>query len=391
MGVDAPGTDAVAAQAASVAGGAAGLLAEEAALIVQLEREVRDEFRPRMLQELQQRVDAVAEDLEGCAAPRCPECGRAMKSRGRATDSSKVTCFGTVVVNARHFRCKRCKRNACPVHDTLGLEAGRLSGALARLKAVLACVVPYEMAVVLAELFFGVKLSAMSVWRATQRLGAAAESHVERSLLGAVDVVAGAATGAPDAPSAVVLGVDGCALGMQVRSTRRRRRRGEPPLEPLPAVEEGRWPEVETGVLLLPDERQESASGRRRVLRRFVVRCLGDADTSFARLQAKLAELGWLGPHTVVVIVGDGAEWTWNRAKAFPNRCELLDFWYALEYAWDFAKAHWGAESPFILSWISTLSTQLEAGQIEQVIERLANMPIPDDAEACKLRSARKS
>jgi hypothetical protein len=43
----------------------------------------------------------------------------------------------------------------------------------------------------------------------------------------------------------------------------------------------------------------------------------------------QLRELGWLGSNTMVVIVGDGAEWIWNRATWFIRRCEILDFWHA--------------------------------------------------------------
>ena len=100
-------------------------------------------------------------------------------------------------------------------------------------------------------------------------------------------------------------------------------------LPPLPPVEEGQFQEVKTGVLLLPGERMETSPGRHSVVRRFLVSCLGDADTIFARLYAQLRELGWVGPHTVVVIVGDGAEWIWNRATMFVRRCEILDFWHA--------------------------------------------------------------
>ena len=99
--------------------------------------------------------------------------------------------------------------------------------------------------------------------------------------------------------------------------------------------EEGHFREVKTGALLLPNERVETSPGRRSVVRRFLVTCLGDADAIFARLYAQLRELGWVGVHTVVVIVGDGAEWIWNRASMFVNRCEILDFWHALERAWD--------------------------------------------------------
>jgi hypothetical protein len=43
-----------------------------------------------------------------------------------------------------------------------------------------------------------------------------------------------------------------------------------------------------------------------------------------------LRELGWLGSHTMVVIVADGAEWIWNRATWFIRRCEVLDFYQRL-------------------------------------------------------------
>lgn len=42
---------------------------------------------------------------------------------------------------------------------------------------------------------------------------------------------------------------------------------------------------------------------------------------------------GW-GADTTVVIVGDGAEWVWNRAAWFIRRCKILDLWHALEHPW---------------------------------------------------------
>ena len=85
---------------------------------------------------------------------------------------------------------------------------------------------------------------------------------------------------------------------MQVR-TRRRRRKGNEILPPLPAIEEGHFREVKTGVVLLPDERVETAPGRRSVVRKFLVSCLGNADEIFSRVYAQLRELGWVGPDTV--------------------------------------------------------------------------------------------
>jgi hypothetical protein len=223
-----------------------------------------------------------------------------------------------------------CKDERRPLLDLLGVEPGRISGSLARLLALLAVVAPYTLAAHLAWLLWGVKISPMGVWKVVQRLGESAAGYSEgMSRYHADSRSEGAST--REAPPAVVLSVDGSMLGMQVRK-QRRRRTGAEPLPPLPPVKEGQFQEVKTGVLLLPSERVETSPGRHTVVRRFLVSCLGDADATFARLYAQLRELGWLDTaNTVVVIVGDGAEWIWNRSKMFVRRCEILDYGHALE------------------------------------------------------------
>jgi hypothetical protein len=175
------------------------------------------------------------------------------------------------------------------------------------------------------------------------------------------------------APGVVVLGVDGCVLGMQVRTKRRRLESGTQP-EPLPTVEEGHFREVKTGVLLLPNERVETSPGRRSLVRRFLVSCLGDADAVFSHLWAQLRELGWVGKNTVVVIIGDGAEWIWKRATMFSRRCEILDFWHAVEHAWGFARLCYGEGSRQADRWVHNIAEDLRAGKIETVIARLERM-----------------
>ena len=276
---------------------------------------------------------------------------------------------GCLHASVSRYRCRPCRYECRPLLDLLGVEPGRISGALARLPALLATVAPYPLAARLAWLLLGVTISPMGIWRITQRLGEAAAHHGEALSRYHAD---SRSTGAPTqaAPSAVVLGVDGCSLGMQVRSTRRRRKDGET-LPPLPAIEAGRFREVKTGVLLRPDERAETSPGRRSVVRRFLVTCLGDAAAIFACLYAQLRELGWAGAHTVVVIVGDGAEWIWNRAAMFVRRCEILDFWHALEHAWEFAQLRYGEGSAQADGWVHEIAEDLRAGKVQDVILRL--------------------
>lgn len=345
-------------------------LADEPSQFMRLEREVEQEFQPRLLDALQNKVNALAEATRS-TVPSCPHCQLRM-----GTHDSRSVCwqarFGRLRVAVTRYRCTQCSYQCRPLLDVLGVEPGRISGSLARLLALLAIVTPYPLAARLAWLLLGVTISPMGIWRVTQRLGQAAAVYSEQLSRYHAD---SRSEGAPvtQAPSAVVLGVDGCLVGMQVR-TRRRRRTGEQPLPALPPVEAGRFREVKTGVLLLPEERVETSPGRRSVVRRFLVTCLGEADEIFRRLYAQVRELGWVGADTVVVIVGDGAEWIWNRATMFVHRCEILDFWHALEHAWDFARLRFGEGSAQADIWVHQIAKDLRAGKVQEVIAGLKRL-----------------
>lgn len=335
-----------------------------------LEREVEIQYRPRMREALQDKVNAVADALRD-QTPACCRCGQPMKCHDTETVSF-VARFGRLHAAVARYRCPACKDERRPLLDLLGVEPGRISGSLARLLALLAVVAPYPLAAQLAGLLLGVKISPMGVWKVVQRLGESAARYSEGlSQYHADSRSEGAST--REAPPAVVLSVDGSMLGMQVRK-QRRRRQGGAPLPPLPPVKEGQFQEVKTGVLLLPGERVETSPGRHSVVRRFLVSCLGNADTIFARLYAQLRELGWVGPDTVVVIVGDGAEWIWNRAAMFVCRCEILDFWHALEHAWGVARLLYGEESQLAGRWVHQIAEDLRAGKVQEVIARLKRM-----------------
>jgi hypothetical protein len=347
---------------------------------MRMEREVEEQFRPQMLEALQSKVNRAADSVSS-QNPCCPRCGKPM-SYHDTRSVSWLARYGRLRAQAHRYRCRPCKQECRPLLDYLGVEPGRISGSLARLLALLAVVAPYELASRLAWLFFGIKVSPMGVWRVVQRLGEAAERY--SNALSAYHAGSHSrAVAMPRAPDAVVLGMDGSMLGMQVRSKRRRRQTSGEPLPALPPIEDGRFREVKTAVLLLPGERVETSPGRRSVLRRFLVTCLGDADALFNRVWAQLQEMGWLGSRTIIVIIGDGAEWIWNRAAMFLHRCEILDFWHAVEHAWEFARLQYGEGSKQADHWVHRISQDLRAGKVQQVIGRLRRLR-PKTAESQK-------
>ena len=349
-------------------------LADEVPLFIRLEREVEEEFRPQMLEALQRKVDAVAQEQRGRGIPVCCEkCGKSMKNKD-ARRLSWWCRFGRVFAKPVRYCCSPCRSTRRPLLEVLGVEPGQIGGSLSRLLALLGVVVPYELASQLARVFLGVQVSPMSVWRCVQRLGEAAVRHDAALSTYHADSRSVATPGATPSDT-VVLAVDGSVVGMQVRPHRRRFTTPEQRLVPLPKVEEGHFREVKTGVLFQAGERFESSPGRHTVVRRVLVTCLGNADMIFSHLWARLTGLGWMGPKTVVVIVGDGAEWIWKRAAGmFSKRCEILDFWHAVEHAWKFSRLHFGEESKASARWVHRLARDLRAGKVGSVIGRLRTL-----------------
>ena len=138
---------------------------------MRLEREAEDEFRPKILEALQRRVQELA-NAELAKTVVCARCKKPME-RKDARRVSWLSRFGRVRTNPVRYRCRPCSLYRRPLLELLGVEAGRICGSLARLLALLGTVAPFELAVQLAWILLGVDVSTMSVWRCVQRLGEA--------------------------------------------------------------------------------------------------------------------------------------------------------------------------------------------------------------------------
>ena len=363
-------------------------LLPEAPLFMRLEAVVDEEFRAPKRARMQQLIDAEQAKLAETGGPLCT-CGKRMKSKGWKRPGF-LTRFGNVIVGGPAYRCEPCKRQERPILKHLGMEgSGRMAGSLPRLVALLAVVVPYQLAPQLLASLLGIQVSTMTAWRCVQRLGEAQDGHIwalaehhQDPNLELPEVTT--------APASVVVGVDGCTLGMQVHAERRQAPKDGQPLPALPKVEEGHFREVKTGVLLLPEERVETSPGRRSVVRRKLVTCIDNADKVFDLMWSMLLTLGWLGPHTVVIVVGDGAPWIWNRAKMFTNRCEILDFWHAVEKAWEFARLRFKDDAAQASTFMSSLTADLRAGNVHGVISMLRELETAFSGELETVSSEQK-
>ena len=88
------------------------VLAPEVPRFMLLEREVEDEFRPRMLQGLQHKVHTLAEASRQ-QAPICPGCSHPMRYQDQPA-VSWLTRFGRLRARASRYRCPACKQECVP-------------------------------------------------------------------------------------------------------------------------------------------------------------------------------------------------------------------------------------------------------------------------------------
>jgi hypothetical protein len=120
------------------------LLAVHRSQFLLLECAVEDEYRPRMLKDLQCRVDALAESARA-GSPACAGCRRQMVCQD-VRPVSWLARSGRLRTRVARYRCPACHGECRPLLDLLGVEPGRISGSLARLLALLASVAPYPLA-----------------------------------------------------------------------------------------------------------------------------------------------------------------------------------------------------------------------------------------------------
>jgi len=93
------------------------MLAEHPSQFLLLERAVEDDFRPRMLQELERRVSDLAEATRA-TAPVCTQCG----GRTVCQDVRRVSWyarFGRLRVDVPRYRCPACGLECRPLLDLL--------------------------------------------------------------------------------------------------------------------------------------------------------------------------------------------------------------------------------------------------------------------------------
>ena len=304
----------------------------------------------------------------------CPACGDALRRRARPRHLQGVV--GDYRLQRTYYWCAGCGQGQAPLDERLGLGPGVLSPGLARVVARAAIEAPFAHAVDQVQEALGVRVREEVLRRTTESLGAVAEAQTQAAMERAQQREGPAvwppdALAAPEQTTILAVEVD----GVQV-----------------PHADAWHELKVVTVAPLGPDRRSDPDTGRSHLAwgaASYGVGTEGAEDFWWrVSVEAQRRGLGTGAVHTVVVL-GDGAEWIWQRARAFlgvadTEVVEIVDIYHAYAYLWAVGNTVFGAGSPQAVAWVEPLKDRLYTQGAVPILAALALLcpPTPEAQEA---------
>ena len=278
-----------------------------------------------------------------------------------------TTVLGPVRVTRAWYHCAECEGGFAPRDGELGVAGTGLSPGLTQMIARAGAEVPFGKAAALLADLAGITVSARTTERSAEASGAAARA----------------------------------AASAEAAALRARRIRPLPPAEPVPDM---LYIETDgTGVPMRPAETEgrpgkngDGAAGTRetKLARFFTVSGPGDDGrpvmdpgsstyvTTFDGKDAlaRMVEAEYLrrggDRFRQVVAIGDGAAWIWTMAgRLYPHATHITDIYHAREHLHDLA-AHLAFITPDPARWLAERGDELDAGNIEAIIEAARHYPL---------------
>ncbi len=300
---------------------------------------------------------------------RCAACGGALKRRERPRPL--VGLVGDYTLRRAYYWCAAYKRGAPPLDAALGLGPGDVSPGLARVVARAAVDATFTPAAEQVREALGATLSDETTRRLAERIGVAAEARTQAAIVHAQQ-------GQPVwAEDEVQCADDTTILAVEV--------------DRALVHQEAGWHEMKVTTLapLGPDLRTDPVSGRTALAWGPASYGVGteEAEAFWWRVyvEARRRGLGTPAVRTVVVL-GDGARWIWDRARAFLGLpgvevVEIVDIYHAYGYLWAVGNALYGAGSLRAAAWVEPLKDQLYLHGAALVLAALAALE-PTTVEA---------
>ena len=323
---------------------------------------------------VEQRLNADTSDHAGPMLP-CA-CGQSARYAGRHGKNFE-SVLGPLRLERAYYHCELCEAGFCPRDRALGLQGGSLSPGVLRMAGLVDAMVSFEEGHELLHELAGVDVPTKHVERAAEALGR--EVAEDEKL-----VVEPPEPNEPLAPT-LYLGMDG--TGVPVRKKELVDRPGKQP------DGSSKTREVKLVTIWSAEGRDKEGTPVRdagSITYSAAIESAAHKDTDAtpsefaARVEREATRRGFERAARQAVL-GDGAIWIWNLTdEHFPDAVQIVDRFHAKQHLSDVSKSIYGAGTDLAQQWASERHDELDAGDIDDILDALRlHSPQDDEARKC--------
>lgn len=306
-------------------------------------------------------------------------CACGQRARYRELRSRPVlTVVGWVRINRPWYLCQRCHQGQFPADEQLDVKDTDFSPGVRRMQAMVGQDVPFDRGREQIRVLAGLEVTAKSVERTAEAIGADIAAREQREIRKAVQLDLPVVIGKPI--PILYVQMDGTAVPVVKKETegRKGKTNGQP----------AHTREVKLGCVFTQTTHDEEGFAVRDPDSTTYTGAIETAEEFGKRLYLEAWNRGWNHAEKKVIIA-DGAEWIWNLADIhFPGAVQIVDLYHARQHLWDLARRLYPNDSVQQEAWMKVHQKRLlDKGKIEKLLRALRSIDSTDAETLEKIRT----
>jgi hypothetical protein len=287
----------------------------------------------------------------------CP-CGH--QARYREMRSRRLlTALGEVELSRPWYLCPHCHNGQFPIDRQLDVEKRDCSPGVRRMQAIVGQNVPFDHGREQMRVLAGLEVTAKSVERTAEAIGADIAQGEQREIRQAVQLDLPVIIGEPIRILYVQMDGTGVPVVKKETEGRKGKTNGQP----------AHTREVKLGCVFTQTTWDKEGYAIRDPDSTTYTGAIETAEEFGKRIYLEAWNRGWSRAANKVVM-GDGAEWIWNLAdQHFPGAVQIVDLYHARQHLWDLARRLHPNDVANQKAWIKAHQKRLlDKGKIEKLV-----------------------
>jgi hypothetical protein len=307
---------------------------------------------------LQFEAPAADQRLLPCA---CGHQARYQELRSRPV----LTVVGWARMNRPWYLCDHCHHGQFPADAVLDVKDTDFSPGVRRMQAMVGQEAPFDHGREQMKVLAGLAVTAKSVERTAEAIGADIAAGEQREIRKAVQLDLPVIVGKPIPILYVQMDGTGVSVVKKETAGRKGKNDGQP----------AHTREVKLGCVFTQTAWDKEGYAIRDPDSTTYTGAIETAEEFGKRIYLEAWNCGW-SRAAKKVVMGDGAEWIWNLAdEHFPGAVQIVDLYHARQHLWDLARRLYPNDAANQKAWMKVHQKRLlDKGKIEKLVVSLRSI-----------------